>query len=98
MISEPTIKFSAAVKPFTFNNTSFGSAVAVVAEACDFFFILFHFRLHIRDFSLKVRPVQLCRCLRRVAAANHVLELHDPVSHTRTNLSDFYTVGGIWCE
>lgn len=91
------------MKPFTFNKTSFGPAVAVVAEACDFFFILFHFEPCIRNFSLKVRPVQLCCSLRVVAAANHVLQSlemntnYTTQCHTSAH-SDFYTVGGIWCE
>lgn len=51
--------------------------VVVVPISVDFFFISFQFGLHITNFSLKFRPVQLCCSRRRAAAAHRVSRRSD---------------------
>lgn len=53
-----------------------------VEIAADFFVVLFLFGLHIKDVSLKLRPVQLSRSPRVAAAANHVSRQSDTIANT----------------
>lgn len=61
--------------------------VVVVPISVDFFFISCLFGLHITNFSLKFRPVQLSYSRRRDAAAHHVTShmaiRHQPTKHSK---------------
>lgn len=88
MIKKPIAKSGAVAKtkrfPFICNETFCGLATAVAA---DFFWILFLFLLHIRNFKLKLRPVQVFirHNARLAASAHHVSQSCDTNANTASD-------------